>query len=334
MKEVSFRIIWTFTFLVFSLNISSQSCDQCNLTGRWHRLASYIDDDGRRINFNTSTINSVNENANLILDLLEDSPNQLNIDTRATYIFLENCEVSLNGASSFTYEITENDSDCTNVAINYSLVFSLQIRNFSRHLFLLTSFVGDTEFYVNLGDTSGSIGGSGISSNETDCNELECPSIEVNFDLIETEDDKTVQFVNQSVGASIPNWDFGDGSSNSNLSPKYAYQESGNYNICLTMSNICSDSESQCSNITLDFTSPTSEIIETNFTVYPIPTKEELIVESAAPSPLEAEIYNLQGILMMNMTLINGANLIDVYALPSGSYFIKTIEGSTKFIKE
>ena len=329
MKEVSLRIIWIFLFLLLNICAKSQSCNECNVQGRWHEV---LDD------FPLMTLNELSSSLEEIQNIIDSDITVISLDDEPHYVFRDDCTVRFQNVIEFSYQLRSLEG-CEEVELLVSEKGSELLNSFGTIVLhsrkLMVANIGiERRFLVNIGDSSGALNGSEMSSNENDCNELECPSIEVNFDLLETEDDKTVQFVNQSVGASIPNWDFGDGSTNSNLSPKYTYQESGNYSICLTMSNVCGDSESQCSNITLDFTSPTSEIIETNFTVYPIPTKEELIVESAAPSPLEAEIYNLQGILMMNMTLINGANLIDVYALPSGSYFIKTIEGFTKFIKE
>ncbi len=47
----------------------------------------------------------------------------------------------------------------------------------------------------------------------------------------------TVQFTDQSINATVWNWNFGDGTNSTQQNPVHTYSEEGNYNVILTVSN-------------------------------------------------------------------------------------------------
>ena len=67
--------------------------------------------------------------------------------------------------------------------------------------------------------------------------ELEELKVAARFEAYETEfcsEEASVQFSNQSIWANSYSWDFGDGSSSSEVSPTHIYQDLGNYTVQLT----------------------------------------------------------------------------------------------------
>lgn len=81
----------------------------------------------------------------------------------------------------------------------------------------------------------------------------------------------------------------------------------------------------------------TKETVKENLiSVYPNPTSDMLTVTLKGNKEEKAEIYNMEGRKVMETTVGNGKNKIDVSNLQSGNYIlnIKGIESSTKFIKK
>ncbi len=60
----------------------------------------------------------------------------------------------------------------------------------------------------------------------------------------------TVDFSNNSTGASSFSWDFGDGNISTQMNPTHTYGANGNYNACLTVTNSCG-SDQYCESISV-----------------------------------------------------------------------------------
>ena len=104
-----------------------------------------------------------------------------------------------------------------------------------------------------------------------------------------------VYFTNNSSGIVTYMWDFGDGSSNSNLSdPSHTYSTSGTYNVSLYLfdcnGNVCDTSMQMitvnCSGSSIDYFSSINE-----FKVYPNPFKENLFIEFALEKHLIVDLF-------------------------------------------
>ena len=66
-------------------------------------------------------------------------------------------------------------------------------------------------------------------------------------DLIHPE----VQFIQESIGANYYDWKFGDGGSSYEMSPKYAYQDTGTYKVCLKVTSEHGCEDETCEPITI-----------------------------------------------------------------------------------
>jgi PKD repeat protein len=67
-----------------------------------------------------------------------------------------------------------------------------------------------------------------------------CDLIDPNFYY--ARNDSTVYFYNNSVNSSTWNWDFGDGNYSTLQNPVHTFSGNGDYYVCLTVNNSCSDS--------------------------------------------------------------------------------------------
>lgn len=77
------------------------------------------------------------------------------------------------------------------------------------------------------------------------------PHADFTYDI----DNFNVQFTNQSVNAESYSWDFGDGTSSTEMNPLHIYNHSGPYTVCLTVRNDCG-TDVVCQNLRIQCTGP------------------------------------------------------------------------------
>jgi len=127
-------------------------------------------------------------------------------------------------------------------------------------------------------------------------------------------------------------WDFGDGSSSTEINPFHLYDSIGVYNICLIVSN-SNGSDTLCRVLHLG-TSATNGVnnIE-QVTVSPNPFLDNIIVDmnKNLHSPM-FRLYDQIGCLVREYPLTFGTNDLDVNNVPSGIYFWE-ISGSQGRLK-
>lgn len=141
----------------------------------------------------------------------------------------------------------------------------------------------------------------------------------------------TFAFTDQSTNAPGSwQWNFGDGGTSDAQSPEYTYAVAGEYQVCLTVTNVVGSNQ-VCQTITVDLVNaaPNPEF-EIQLSVYPNPTDHLVRIK---PQGLEYhnfvfQLFNHQG-QRIRERRFSGQLQLDVSDLPSGmySYFLKTVEG-------
>lgn len=134
----------------------------------------------------------------------------------------------------------------------------------------------------------------------------------------------TIQFWDVSYfRPEIWEWTFGDGGSSTEREPLHSFTEKGIYEVCLTVSNENSRHTS-CQELNLGITSTTeTAAVEIDLSIFPNPTDDFLRITFHDYLPQEASIffYALTGQQVHRERIYGGVNVLDLTALPTGTYF-------------
>lgn len=106
----------------------------------------------------------------------------------------------------------------------------------------------------------------------------------------------TLSFNNPYSGATTFSWDFGDGSTLSNLpNPTHTFASPGTYNVCVTATGDCS-TDTLCDSLTVTETG-LPDFQASGFKVYPNPMQTHAIIELLKPSAKKYKLilFNVQG---------------------------------------
>ena len=143
----------------------------------------------------------------------------------------------------------------------------------------------------------------------------------------------TVIFINQSSPGTYY-WNFSDGSSSTITSPVHDYFISGNYNVCLTVYDIC-DTVTSCQEVPVIIVN-SSLIASETFSVYPNPAQSVLFIETGTKwhSEYSLKLYDKLGRVLCSKTFSGSQSSIDVSLLPAGMYFLMINEKVVKVVIE
>lgn len=151
----------------------------------------------------------------------------------------------------------------------------------------------------------------------------------------------SVQFTNQSTGASSYTWNFGDNSTSSQVNPSHVFAGNGPYDVMLIASNGCSSDtiivrvtlgntgiEEQNAILPYIFPNPASHTIQYNW-------------QSQQYAPADAEIISITGQILktqnFNQQNASGTVSIQLEGLPSAVYILRirnhNTQWETRFIK-
>lgn len=167
------------------------------------------------------------------------------------------------------------------------------------------------------------------------------PSFSASTNAIDLSVSGTVQFIDNTTGATAWSWDFGDGTSSTLQNPSHTYTDSGLYVVTLTVtgSGGCSGS------ITTDITATGIVGLDSDLealgtiTLFPNPSTSiftlELSLDQAAYADLS--VFDTMGKSIFQQRtdyLQYGKTAIDLSQYPDGIYYLKiTIEGKTGLLK-
>ncbi len=144
------------------------------------------------------------------------------------------------------------------------------------------------------------------------------------------------EFVNLSYGAPEEwKWTFGDNSSSQALDPVHAFEENGNYEICLEVSNQFGIDIS-CKTLSLDI----SDVVQSsslNFQVFPNPVQNTLSIKTSVKPNLRTSIRlnTLDGKLVVKKLLSDDKTNLNTSTLDPGIYLLSIEEnGKMLFTKK
>jgi PKD repeat protein len=167
-----------------------------------------------------------------------------------------------------------------------------------------------------------------------------------------------VTVVNLSSGYNLTfDWDFGDGTHDSNPYPSHFYTSTGSYSLCLTVADANGCSSTYCDTInvdslghifrvgssgfTLNVVSPAqltgvSEVTtDKSFSIYPNPFNSQIRISmlTGSKTATDYRILSIQGAEVSRGKLEGSNGVIDTQALSSGAYLleIKMNDGSRGF---
>ena len=164
----------------------------------------------------------------------------------------------------------------------------------------------------------------------------ECEAPVADFSL--TIQGSTVALTDESQNATSWLWDFGDGYQSTLSNPVHTYQETGNFMICLTVTNECG-SNTKCDTVRISLTDIENISYLSQVTLAPNPVAEVLKIQLPENkySAFEIDIVNTSGIVVYHNKDINPIeSIIEINCthLNPGIYFIKIRDQQQNIIKK
>ncbi len=136
----------------------------------------------------------------------------------------------------------------------------------------------------------------------------------------------TVNFQDLSVfGPTSWLWDFGDGDSSTEQNPSHTYSTSGNYNVCLTVTNN-QGSNTFCLPVEVVVNSIYDFAADFSIQVFPNPATDWINIEIGnSPGPLLLQLMDRQGKVLYQKVVHQGDNSILIPDWAEGLYFYRIL---------
>ena len=144
------------------------------------------------------------------------------------------------------------------------------------------------------------------------------PQAAFNFEQL---GDATYQFTNLSINAENYVWDFGDGTTSTEINPTHSYTLAGIYPVKL-MAAKCANNDSTTIELTVENVGVIENQNNTGFIIYPNPVQNNSLIFSASEQIFsDYIIYNISGQMIMHGDLPLKENIISITNLTDGLYF-------------
>lgn len=148
----------------------------------------------------------------------------------------------------------------------------------------------------------------------------------------------SVQFIDSSQNAVSRIWDFGNGNTSTNKNPLVIYSSASIYNVCLTITDSCSNKDSTCQPVDLTMFSTEEWRWLKGIKVFPNPTTGKVFIENSNKNSKEAtiKVVDILGKPIKEMSFDNSNETfeIDLQDLPHGLYIINVnLNGENRSFK-
>lgn len=155
---------------------------------------------------------------------------------------------------------------------------------------------------------------------------LAAPTASASFESLPN---NVVNFTNTSQNGTTYFWDFGDGSTSTDLNPSHIYLSEGTWNVMLVSSNAgCSDT----TYFSVNSSMAAINSFENAFRLYPNPVQNELNLDGVAGA--KVQILDLTGKILLTTNLINEKSQLDLRALSPGIYVVLIQDASKTVIQQ
>ncbi|CAN5912266.1 hypothetical protein BH11BAC7_BH11BAC7_03290 [soil metagenome] len=156
-----------------------------------------------------------------------------------------------------------------------------------------------------------------------------------------TQDEDTVFTADQSTGSvGTWLWDFGDSQISSSQNEIHNYATGGLYQVCLTTTDACGNSDSTCQMVMILITSLSENNTSAISGTYPNPVNDQLNISFANEMKNgQLEIVDQTGRVVKRLQNVSGKTItVDVEMLSAGIYLLRAIDengnSSVRFIRE
>jgi PKD repeat protein len=140
-----------------------------------------------------------------------------------------------------------------------------------------------------------------------------------------------VQFTSTGTGGNLTHaWDFGDGSTSADINPLHYYGAPGNYNVTLTVNNLCGIAST---NQQVNITATNIDEAEIVFEMFPNPAAD--ICRIISPEMMhEVSLTDIQGKQVLLIRPSDYSVLLDLSGLAQGLYNVRIITESGTSVKQ
>ncbi|MDQ3110458.1 MAG: PKD domain-containing protein [Bacteroidota bacterium] len=167
-----------------------------------------------------------------------------------------------------------------------------------------------------------------------------CGQIAADFTFTENQDSLFV--TNTSTGAAVSwMWDFGDSQTSAQQNPAtHLYSAEGIYTVCLTITDVCGNSDTACEDVTIVFIGVNEINTSLISGIYPNPVNDQLNISfNSDLTNGQLEIVDQAGRVVMSKQNVSGKTInLDVESLASGIYLLRVFDengtSAVRFIRE
>ncbi|WNJ17940.1 PKD domain-containing protein [Pontibacter sp. G13] len=139
----------------------------------------------------------------------------------------------------------------------------------------------------------------------------------------------TQTFTDQTSGEPLEwLWQFGDGNQSIIQAPTYTYSQSGWYEVCLTVDNLCEELDTHCDSIAVGFVSVDSRLND-RVRIWPNPASDHINVSLDLPlrESYDVQVRDLTGRMLFSQSFTPHSSsialAIQVASWPSGVYLLR-----------